>query len=366
MASESSSYIFNYFSRPAKPVQPKDTHTTSLSPSPGTEHTKNFLNITIKDWSKLTFSVSFSIPEHADNFIFFVDITKLEKILNLANYPSQWICSHEDPTQSVLFDLTTQKNNIVNINAKRPKSTRSSDLATITNLYESNMRPYTKAKLNADLPMIPYNSITELDSDNESNRSNNEQAYTEIFTKLNSSQNLVTEHTNTSTSTDNTNTVLPTNKPLNPDSGNSPDTTNTKATLPRPGTPLVKLRNLYSPYPPLAMSLQIPHLIPILATKGPEIYPTYLHLPQLPTKSPKLPLAVLLLQSEYKQAKRQIPDLPIARLLKPTSNSSLLMLQKTIWSGQQRCISRLLHPLIPPLIQISGPSTKFPRPSRPP
>ena len=96
MASESSSSYWNIFSQNTKAAPSEDTSTISSPLDPGVEHTKKFLNITMKDWSKLIFSVSFSIPKYADNFIFYVDITKSGKISNLTNYPSQWLCKYEN------------------------------------------------------------------------------------------------------------------------------------------------------------------------------------------------------------------------------------------------------------------------------
>src|SRR5690348_15382791 len=95
MASESSSSYWSIFSWNTKAALSENTSTISLSLAPGVEHTKKFLNITIKDWSKLTFSVSFSVPEYANNFVFYVDIIKSGKISNLTNYPSQWLCRHK-------------------------------------------------------------------------------------------------------------------------------------------------------------------------------------------------------------------------------------------------------------------------------
>ena len=125
-----------------------------------------------------------------------------------------------------MFDLISQKSDIVNINAKYPKPTRNSDLVTITNLYEASMKSYLKTKGTENLASILYNAITNLDSDNESNKSNNEQVvYTATNTNPGLFQNTNTGYTDTSISSNTTNSVLTTNKPPN---------TNT---VPRPSTP---------------------------------------------------------------------------------------------------------------------------------
>src|SRR6185295_10995330 len=145
------------------------TPTTNLS----TEYAKEFISINIKDSSKLIFTVTFLVPDFADKYLFTVDLTKSGRISNLISFPTQWLYKHKEPSQSILFDFTTTKNNSVNISAKLPRSTRSCDLNLIIQLYEKAQKTYKIPKHSKDLSVIPYNMITELDTDEELSQTSN-------------------------------------------------------------------------------------------------------------------------------------------------------------------------------------------------
>lgn len=171
MAASSSSFSLGSLFQSHKRPQPTKTPPSEKPASSEVEHTKEFVDIIVNDWSKLTFNVIFSVPtlpEYADKYLFYINITKLGKVANLVNFPPQWLCKHDGTNQLILFDLMAQKDGTVNINAKQPRTTRSCDLATQIQPYEQAMKPYTKRKSPDTSSLIPYSSFTDIETDNES------------------------------------------------------------------------------------------------------------------------------------------------------------------------------------------------------
>src|SRR6185295_1295052 len=167
-----------FFSSPLAYFTGKSTSTSNSASTipvanPSIEYAKEFINITIKDISKLTFTVTFLIPSFVDKYLFTVDLTKSGRISNLTTFPTQWLYKHKEPFQSILFDLTTTKNNSVNISAKHPRSTRSCDFNLTIQLYEKTQKEYKTPKYNKDLSLIPYNMITKLNTDEELSQTSN-------------------------------------------------------------------------------------------------------------------------------------------------------------------------------------------------
>src|ERR1043166_8980140 len=77
-----------FFSSPLAYFTEKSTSTSNPIPkisvaNPPIEYAKEFINITIKDISKLTFTVTFLIPSFADKYLFTIDLTKSGHISNL-------------------------------------------------------------------------------------------------------------------------------------------------------------------------------------------------------------------------------------------------------------------------------------------
>jgi hypothetical protein len=204
---------------------------TTLTVNPPIEYAKEFINITIKDLSKLTFTVTFLIPSFADKYLFTVDLTKSGRISNLTSFPTQWLYKHKEPSQSILFDLTTTRNNSVNISAKHPRSTRSCDLNLTIQLYEKTQKEYKAPKFNKDLPLIPYNMITELDTEDELSQTSNISQDDELTFDLTAgpaanitqTQSLVTTLHNNTPATQDTNTKR--NKRLSVSQHNPAETT---------------------------------------------------------------------------------------------------------------------------------------------
>jgi hypothetical protein len=154
------------------PTKPETTTTTQQHKDPN-DYPKQFVNITIKDWLRLTFTVSFFVPDLSTSYLFTIDLTKSGRITNLAQYPTQWICIHKDTTQSILFDFTSTNGNAIKISAKLPRSTRNVDQLIAINAYRLNKNTYTLPQYPKDVPLIPFSMSVELDTDEESNTSSN-------------------------------------------------------------------------------------------------------------------------------------------------------------------------------------------------
>jgi hypothetical protein len=164
--------LWSLFSTKTTPPKTETTPSTQPLKDPN-DYAKEFVNITIKDWLRFTFTVCFFIPELSTSYLFTVDLTKSGRIPNLVKYPTQWLCMHQDPTQSILFDFISTNGNTIKISAKTPQITRKQDFNVTINAYKANKDAYTPPNHPTDALIIPFNMAIELDTDEENNINNN-------------------------------------------------------------------------------------------------------------------------------------------------------------------------------------------------